>query len=76
MLWVETQHPLRKSVTQTQKNIATIATMRKSCGSLQVCVSGFRACKTKQTYETMSHTSVSNHAAEKQTIYDHILSFK
>ena len=28
--------------------------MQKSCGSLQVCVGGFRICKTKQTHVAMS----------------------
>jgi hypothetical protein len=43
--------------------------MQKSCGSLQVYVGGFRVCKTKQTYVTLSHTLVSNHAPKKQAIY-------
>ena len=48
------------------KKTATIATMHKSCGSLQVCASGFKVCKTKQTYIIMSHSLVSNYAPPKK----------
>ena len=44
------------------KKPATFAALQMSCGSLQVCAGGFRVCKTQQTYVTMSHTWVSNHA--------------
>ena len=65
----QTQYPLYKSLTQTRK-IATIAIMQKSCGSLQVCARGFRVCKTKQTYVTLSYTLVSNYVPKKQVSCD------
>ena len=42
------------------KQTTTIAAMQKSCGFLQVCACGFRVCKTKHTYVTLSHTLVPN----------------
>ena len=44
--------------------------MQTSCGSLQVWAGGFRVCKNKQTYVTLSHNLVSNHAPKKNVIYD------
>ena len=52
----------------TQK--CNIAAVHKSCASLQVCAGGFKVCKTKQIYVTLSHTLVFNHAPKKHTIYD------
>jgi hypothetical protein len=68
-VYSQTQHPLRKSLTQTLKETTTIATTQRSCGSLQICASGFKVCNTKQTYVTMFHTLVSNYAPKKQAIY-------
>ena len=66
----QTQHPLYKSLNQKQEKTATMATMQKFSGSLQVCACGFSVCKTKQTYWTMSHTLMFNHAPMEQMIYD------
>ena len=37
---------------------------------LQICGDGFRVCKVKQTYVTLSHTLVPNHVPKKQEIYN------
>ena len=60
---------LRKSLTQTlKKKPAIIVAMHKSCGSLQAYACGFRVYKTNQTYVTLAHILVSNHAPKKQLI--------
>ena len=54
-----------RKVWPKHKKIAIITTMQKSWGSLQVCIGGFGVCKTYQTYITMFHTLLSNHAPKK-----------